>query len=106
MLDGDITDPWVGLEEAQVSELTGKVHAFINCAGLVSFNPSLEVGLNVNTHGVKFAVDLAHPALELMTVIEAHGASREPAFVIFLAVEDGAAVVPFRPWEIVTLVVR
>src|SRR3954470_11012801 len=29
VLDGDITDPWVGLEEAQVAELTGKVHAFI-----------------------------------------------------------------------------
>ena len=59
VLDGDITDPWVGLEEAQVAALTGKVHAFINCAGLVSFNPSLEVGLNVNTHGVKYAAQLA-----------------------------------------------
>ncbi|MCE9669597.1 AMP-binding protein [Myxococcus stipitatus] len=59
VLDGDITDPWVGLDEARVAELTGKVHAFVNCAGLVSFNPSLEVGLNVNTHGVKYAVELA-----------------------------------------------
>ncbi|QAT83078.1 putative long-chain-fatty-acid--CoA ligase [Corallococcus coralloides] len=59
ILDGDITDPWVGLEEAQVASLTGQVHAIVNCAGLVSFNPSLEVGLNVNTHGVKNAVALA-----------------------------------------------
>lgn len=59
VLDGDITDPWMGLEEPQVEALTGKVHAFINCAGLVSFNPSLEVGLNVNTHGLKFAAALA-----------------------------------------------
>ncbi len=59
VLDGDITDPWVGLEEAQVEALTGQVHAIVNCAGLVSFNPSLEVGLNVNTHGVKNAVALA-----------------------------------------------
>ncbi|MBU8894249.1 AMP-binding protein [Corallococcus sp. M34] len=59
VIDGDITDPWVGLTETQVTELHGKVHAIVNCAGLVSFNPSLEVGLNVNTHGVKNAVELA-----------------------------------------------
>ncbi|KFE67779.1 AMP-binding protein [Hyalangium minutum] len=59
VLDGDITDPRMGLEEAKAEELTGKVAAIVNCAGLVSFNPSLEVGLNVNTHGVKYAVDLA-----------------------------------------------
>ncbi|WP_225410093.1 AMP-binding protein [Stigmatella hybrida] len=59
VLDGDITDPRMGLTEAQAEELTGKVAAIVNCAGLVSFNPSLEVGLNVNTHGVKYSVDLA-----------------------------------------------
>ncbi len=59
VLDGDITDPNMGLTDAQVEELTGKVAAIINCAGLVSFNPSLEVGLNVNTHGVKYTVELA-----------------------------------------------
>jgi long-chain acyl-CoA synthetase len=59
VLDGDITDPLMGLEQALAEELTGKVAAIVNCAGLVSFNPSLEVGLNVNTHGVKHAVELA-----------------------------------------------
>ncbi|HZI03673.1 MAG TPA: SDR family oxidoreductase, partial [Archangium sp.] len=59
VLDGDITDPLMGLTLEQAEELTGKVHAIINCAGLVSFNPSLEVGLNVNTHGVKYTVELA-----------------------------------------------
>jgi long-chain acyl-CoA synthetase len=59
VLDGDITDPLMGLTREQADELTGKVHAIINCAGLVSFNPSLEVGLNVNTHGVKYTVELA-----------------------------------------------
>jgi long-chain acyl-CoA synthetase len=59
VLDGDITDPLMGLTEAQAEELTGKVAAIVNCAGLVSFNPSLEVGLNVNTHGVKYVVELA-----------------------------------------------
>jgi long-chain acyl-CoA synthetase len=57
VLDGDITDPWVGLPEAQAKALKGTIDVVVNCAGLVSFNPSLEVGLSVNTHGVKFLVD-------------------------------------------------
>ncbi|OJH37785.1 AMP-binding protein [Cystobacter ferrugineus] len=59
VLDGDITDPLMGLTPEQADALVGQVHAIINCAGLVSFNPSLEVGLNVNTHGVKNTVELA-----------------------------------------------
>ncbi len=58
VLDGDVTDPWLGLDEAKAKSLKGNVDVLVNCAGLVSFNPSLEVGLNVNTHGVKNAVDL------------------------------------------------
>jgi long-chain acyl-CoA synthetase len=57
ILDGDITDPWMGLAEAEGKALKGQIDVVVNCAGLVSFNPSLEVGLNVNTHGVKFLVD-------------------------------------------------
>ncbi|MGQ0507254.1 MAG: SDR family oxidoreductase, partial [Myxococcaceae bacterium] len=58
VLDGDITDPWMGLTPEQVDTLKGKVDIVINCAGLVSFTPSLEVGLNVNTLGVKNTVAL------------------------------------------------
>ncbi len=57
ILDGDITDPWMGMEEEQAKALKGQLDVVINCAGLVSFNPSLEVGLNVNTHGVRYLVD-------------------------------------------------
>jgi long-chain acyl-CoA synthetase len=57
ILDGDITDPWMGMVEADARALKGQIDVVINCAGLVSFNPSLEVGLNVNTHGVKFLVE-------------------------------------------------
>jgi long-chain acyl-CoA synthetase len=57
ILDGDITDPWMGMDEAKAKDLKGKIDVVINCAGLVSFNPSLEVGLNVNTHGVKYLVE-------------------------------------------------
>jgi long-chain acyl-CoA synthetase len=57
ILDGDITDPWLGMDETAARALKGRIDIVVNCAGLVSFNPSLEVGLNVNTHGVKYLVD-------------------------------------------------
>jgi long-chain acyl-CoA synthetase len=57
ILDGDITDPWMGMDETKARALKGEIDVVVNCAGLVSFNPSLEVGLNVNTHGVKFLVE-------------------------------------------------
>ena len=56
VLDGDITDPWLGIDEPQALTLKGAIDVVVNCAGLVSFNPSLEVGLNINTHGVKHLV--------------------------------------------------
>ncbi len=62
VLDGDVTDPWLGMEEATARGLKGRCDVLLNCAGLVSFTPSLEVGLNVNTYGVKHAV---HLCLEL-----------------------------------------
>ena len=57
ILDGDITDPWLGVDEPKARALKGAIDVVVNCAGLVSFNPSLEVGLNVNTHGVKYLVE-------------------------------------------------
>ena len=57
ILDGDITDPWMGMDEAKAKELKGRIDVVVNCAGLVSFNPSLEVGLNVNTRGVQYLVE-------------------------------------------------
>jgi long-chain acyl-CoA synthetase len=58
VLDGDVTDPRAGLTPEDVARLTGRVDAVVNCAGLVSFTPSLEVGLDVNTHGVRHLVEL------------------------------------------------
>jgi long-chain acyl-CoA synthetase len=57
ILDGDITDPWAGIEESHARSLKGQIDIVVNCAGLVTFNPTLEMGLNVNTHAVKFLVD-------------------------------------------------
>lgn len=58
VLDGDVADPFMGLPLKDVEALKGQVDICINCAGLVSFNPSLEVALNVNTYGVKNMVEL------------------------------------------------
>src|SRR5689334_11006371 len=58
ILDGDVTDPWLGMEEQTARGLKGRCDVLLNCAGLVSFTPSLEVGLNVNTYGVRHAVNL------------------------------------------------
>jgi long-chain acyl-CoA synthetase len=58
VLDGDVTDPGFGLPQGTLDKLPGQVDVVINCAGLVSFNPSLEVGLNVNTVGVQHATNL------------------------------------------------
>src|SRR5215471_4917357 len=60
VLEGDITSPACGLTLEQLQQLKGKVQVAVNCAGLVSFNPSLEVGLNVNTLGVRNVVEVCH----------------------------------------------
>ncbi|HET9552934.1 MAG TPA: SDR family oxidoreductase, partial [Anaeromyxobacteraceae bacterium] len=56
-LAGDVTAPLLGLSEADLSRLAG-LDAVVNSAGLVDFNPSLELALAVNVEGVRHAVDL------------------------------------------------
>ncbi|MFN7135332.1 MAG: SDR family oxidoreductase, partial [Myxococcales bacterium] len=58
VLDGDITDPFFGIDEKKLEALVGQVDCVINCAGLVSFDPSLELGLSVNVAGAQYGVDL------------------------------------------------
>jgi long-chain acyl-CoA synthetase len=57
-LAGDVTEPSLGLPDEQVQALKGKLACVINCAGLVTFNPSLELAVRVNTEGAKHAADL------------------------------------------------
>jgi long-chain acyl-CoA synthetase len=57
-LAGDVTDPLLGLSEGQVRALAGKLSCVINCAGLVTFNPSLELAVRVNTEGARNAAGL------------------------------------------------
>src|SRR5215471_2851187 len=47
----------LGLSPEFLDELRGGLDLVVNCAGLVSFNPSLELGLNVNTIGVRNVVE-------------------------------------------------
>ncbi len=58
ILSGDVTDPLWGLTPEQAEALVGKIDAVINCAGLVSFDPSLEIGIDVNVVGVQNAIEL------------------------------------------------
>ena len=57
-LAGDVTDPLLGLTEEQVTKFTGKLACVINSAGLVTFNPSLEFAVSVNTEGARNAAEL------------------------------------------------
>ena len=80
---GDVTDPMLGLSAEQVANLTGKLACVINCAGLVTFNPSLEIAVSVNTEGARNAADLCKKTgatlVHISTCFVA-GARRGPVF--------------------------
>jgi long-chain acyl-CoA synthetase len=57
-LAGDVTDPLLGLTGEQVARLSGKLACVINSAGLVTFNPPLEIAVSVNTEGARNAAEL------------------------------------------------
>src|SRR5207302_8981413 len=57
-LAGDVTEPVLGLSGEQVRKLNGKLACVINCAGLVSFNPSLDLAVRVNAEGARNAAEL------------------------------------------------
>ncbi|HZZ86014.1 MAG TPA: AMP-binding protein [Anaeromyxobacteraceae bacterium] len=56
-LAGDVTAPLLGLAEADLARLAG-LDLVVNCAGLVDFNPSLDLALKVNARGAGHAADL------------------------------------------------
>ena len=57
-IGGDVSKPLCEFSEEELARI-GPIDAVINCAGLVSFNPSLETGLRINTLGVRNVVELA-----------------------------------------------
>jgi long-chain acyl-CoA synthetase len=58
---GDVSDPLLGLAEPDLSRLEG-LDLVVNCAGLVDFDPSLELALGVNVRGARNAVELCRRA--------------------------------------------
>jgi long-chain acyl-CoA synthetase len=56
-LAGDVTEPLLGLAEGGLAALDG-LAVLVNCAGLVDFNPSLELALKVNTLGARHAAEV------------------------------------------------
>jgi len=56
---GDVIHPLLGIDEGLIRELTGKIAAVVNVAGVVDFNPPLDEALEVNAFGVNNLVGLA-----------------------------------------------
>ncbi|HET6922688.1 MAG TPA: SDR family oxidoreductase, partial [Anaeromyxobacteraceae bacterium] len=56
-LAGDVSAPFFGLSERDLAALAG-LDLLVNAAGLVDFNPSLELAIQVNTRGAGNAVGL------------------------------------------------
>ncbi len=59
VIQGDVSQPNLGIRDLAA---LGKIDLILNCAGLVAFNPSLQLALDVNTLGALHAAQLA-PAL-------------------------------------------
>jgi long-chain acyl-CoA synthetase len=57
-LAGDVARPNLNFTDADFEKI-GRLDAIINCAGLVSFNPSLETALRINVLGPKHVLDVA-----------------------------------------------
>ena len=67
VVDGDITEPALGMSEEMADRIAGDVDVLINSSGRVTFNPPLESALRTNVEGTKnviaFAKRMKRPAL-------------------------------------------
>jgi long-chain acyl-CoA synthetase len=67
VVDGDITEPNLGLPEADAERVARDIDVLINSSGRVTFNPPLESALRTNVEGTKnviaFAKRMRRPAL-------------------------------------------
>lgn len=67
VVDGDITEPHLGLTEAEAARVAGDIDVIINSSGKVTFNPPLETALRTNVQGTRnviaFAKRMKRPAL-------------------------------------------
>jgi long-chain acyl-CoA synthetase len=67
VVDGDITEPNLGLSETEAQKVAQDIDVLINSSGRVTFNPPLESALRTNVEGTKnviaFAKRMKRPAL-------------------------------------------
>src|SRR5882672_11858657 len=67
VVDGDITEPNLGLSEEAAERIAKDIDVLINSSGRVTFNPPLESALRTNVEGTKnviaFAKRMRRPAL-------------------------------------------
>ena len=67
VVDGDITEPNLGLSEEMAEKVAKDIDVLINSSGRVTFNPPLESALRTNVEGTKnviaFAKRMRRPAL-------------------------------------------
>jgi long-chain acyl-CoA synthetase len=67
VVDGDITEPNLGLSETDAQRVAQDIDVLINSSGRVTFNPPLESALRTNVEGTKnviaFAKRMKRPAL-------------------------------------------
>ena len=57
-LPGDVSRPDLNFGPAELAQL-GQLDVIVNCAGLVTFNPTLESAIRINVLGPKHTLDLA-----------------------------------------------
>ncbi|MFO7563893.1 MAG: SDR family oxidoreductase, partial [Enhygromyxa sp.] len=60
-IDGDVTRPLLGIDEALVRKLGAdkSIAAIVNVSGVVDFNPPLDEALSVNAYGARHLIDLS-----------------------------------------------
>jgi long-chain acyl-CoA synthetase len=67
VVDGDITEPHLGMTDEQAAAVAGDIDVVINSSGKVTFNPPLESALRTNVEGIKnvigFVRRMKRPAL-------------------------------------------
>ena len=67
VVDGDITEPNLGLTDVEAQKVAQDIDVLINSSGRVTFNPPLESALRTNVEGTKnviaFAKRMKRPAL-------------------------------------------
>ncbi len=67
VVDGDITEPNLGLSEEEAARVAADLDVIINSSGKVTFNPPLESALRTNVTGIRniiaFAKRMKRPAL-------------------------------------------